>query len=88
MTAIHKRMLKLMLDGGCISAGYRILDKDRNPVMRVKEATFRKYKHLFRKSGIVYLINKSKVRQEHGNTFIKKQYKSLKNGTGNNKIGA
>ncbi len=88
MTDTQKRMLKIMLSGGCVSAGYRLLDGSRNPVMKISASTFRKHKHLFRKSGIVYLINKTKVRQEHGNSFIKKQYKNLSDGIRSNKPGA
>lgn len=78
MTEKTKWILQIMINGGCISFGYRVLDSDRNPITKISEKQFRKSKHLFRKSGIVYVINKSKVRQQHGNSFIKQLYKNGK----------
>lgn len=83
-----KMMLRVLIDGGCLSNGYRLLDQNRNVVAKISARTFRKHKHLFRKSGIVYLINKSKVRQQHGNSFIKKQYKKIQNGIRSNQPDA
>lgn len=77
-------MLKTMINGGCVSSGYRVLDEQRNPVMRISASTFQNFKELFRKQGIVYLINKNKVRQKHGNSFIKQLYKKSKDGTASN----
>lgn len=85
MTPVQKKVMTTLLNGGCITFGYRVLDHNKNPVARIREKTFKGFKKLLRKSGNVYLLNKKKVRSEHGNSFINKQYKKLLNGTRSNK---
>ncbi|MFC4261951.1 hypothetical protein ACFOWM_03610 [Ferruginibacter yonginensis] len=54
----------------------RVVDASFNPVLRVRYETFRAIKDVLRTiSKGVYVINKNKVRQLHGGTWLKQHYK-------------
>ena len=75
---LKKIAITTLLNGGMIAYRSRVLDKNSNPIVKITENMFNELKPMLRKNKLVYLINKSEVRRQHGNTFIKKQYKKLK----------
>jgi len=80
MTQSQKDIIVHLLAGGSI-ASYRLRDRNNNPMMKVNPQTFYwlKSEVLRRMPGGFFIINKTKVRQLHGNSWIKKTYKeSLK----------
>lgn len=83
MTDNEKYVFTVLLNGGsianCHSSGFRVRDNNKNPVHKVHTAFLIKYMKLMRKDKTVYVINKNKVRQLHGKSWIKKLYKSIVN---------
>ena len=77
----------ILLNDGCISNGYRVLNKSRSPEMKLSQRAFTHMKDVLRKKGIVYVLNKKAVRQQHGNSLIKKLYKQHYNGIRNTQPG-
>jgi hypothetical protein len=83
MTKIQKEIVVRLLAGASI-AGNRLRDANHNPIMKISPRTFYWLKRdVLRKlpSGS-FVANKSKIRQMHGNAWIKKTYKEV-NAKGN-----
>lgn len=82
MTPLQKQIAQELLQGGniaqCFTSGYRLRDGTHRGIRRFSAPTFSTLKKFLRKekSGL-YVLNKNKVRQERGNSWIKKQYKLL-----------
>lgn len=81
MTKIQKDIIQKLLEGynvyGNPSYGFRLRSPEMHAHLRFGIRTFYKIRPLLRKSNGVFLINKSKVRQLHGKTFTKRQYKAI-----------
>jgi hypothetical protein len=70
----YKLAIATLLDDGMLSYKYRVLDKYRNPVCKISAECFLLLMPILRKQKMFYLINKSVVRQQHGNSIVKKLY--------------
>jgi hypothetical protein len=83
MTTLQKEIITELLNGGNISGnktyGYRLRTSNQVCVRKFHDRTLYRVKDVLRKSGSVYVINKSKVRQLHGSSWIKQHYKSITN---------
>lgn len=86
MTPARKKVIELLLNGHNIAAAgsrFRLLDGKGNPVQNVAPRTLAWLKafDLLRadRRGVL-VINKNKVRQWHGNSFIKRAYKGKTRG--------
>jgi hypothetical protein len=81
MTELQQDILSKLLLGynivGNEKYGYRLRTPDHQVSAKISYRTFYPLKKLLRKNKGLFVINKSKVRQLHGNCFTKKQYKSL-----------
>lgn len=77
MTVKQKQMFRVLVAGGCVSSGCRILDGNKNVVIKVWPKIFRKYKHLLESDGSVYRIDEEKVMKLHGNSLIRRWYQEL-----------
>jgi hypothetical protein len=81
MTQLKKEIIEKLLLGyhiyGNTRYGFRLRDPEQRPCRRFSYKTFLSIQGLLRKKGPVYLINKNKVRQLHGRSFAKTQYKQL-----------
>lgn len=78
MTPRQKDIVIKLLQGYSIANarrnGYRLRDPQARVVLKINAATFTRLRDLLRKSKGVYVINKNKVRQLHGNSFVKQVY--------------
>jgi hypothetical protein len=81
MTDLQKEIIQKLLLGyniyGNPRYGFRLRDPQHRPCRRFSYKTFLSIEGLLRKKGPVFLINKNKVRQLHGKSFAKAEYKSL-----------
>ena len=83
MTALQKAIVSSLLDGAtianCRASGYRLRTAKGHVIGKFYEPTFFSLKFILRKekSGL-YVIDKNQVRQLHGKSWIKKEYKKLK----------
>ncbi|MEQ1678416.1 MAG: hypothetical protein ABL876_17105, partial [Chitinophagaceae bacterium] len=58
---------------------FRLRDKDINPLRKFSYSTYFRIRKLLRKDNHGYLVlDKNKVRQQSGHTWVKKYYQSLK----------
>lgn len=80
MTPAQKNIVVVLLAGGSIAAN-RLRDKNHNPVMKINPRTLywlkRDVEILRRIDSGLFVVNKSRVRQLHGNYWIKKTYKEI-----------
>ncbi len=81
MTDLQKEIVAKLLLGYNIAAtganGYRLRSPEQQVCKKVSVKTFQKLRKLLRKTGGVFVINKNKVRQLHGKSWIKKEYKLI-----------
>lgn len=81
MTQLQKDIIEKLLLGYNIAGnpkyGFRLRSPHQHVCRKFNYKTFLKIKDLLRKKGPVFLINKNKVRQLHGKTFVKTEYKKL-----------
>lgn len=82
MTDAQKHIKTSLLNGCSIyghQRGFLLRGTENNFVQKVNPRTYRQVKRYLRKekSGL-FVIDKRKVRSEHGNTWIKQQYKASK----------
>jgi len=82
MTDAQKILITDLLAGCSIYGhqfGFLLRGTENNFIRKINPRTYRQLKHFLRKekSGL-FVIDKRKVRSEHGNTFIKKAYKNAK----------
>ena len=82
MTGLQKTIIQSLLDG-CNSAnsksnGYRLRTAQNNVIAKFYSPTFYSLKNILRreKSGL-YVIDKNAIRQLHGKSWIKKEYKKF-----------
>jgi hypothetical protein len=82
MTELQKDTVTKLLMGYTIAAsgknGFRLRSPEAHPCRKISIKTFQKIKKVLRKQKGLFVVNKNKIRQLHGNTFIKKEYKSIK----------
>jgi len=80
MTDVQKQLITNLLAGCSIYGTQRgfLLRSGTSFIRKINPRTYRQVKRLLRKdkSGL-FVIDKRKVRSEHGNTFVKKKYKGL-----------
>jgi hypothetical protein len=83
MTDAQKHIITELLKGCAIyghQRGFHLRDTQRNVfVGKINPRTYRQVKYYLRrdkKTGL-FVIDKRKVRKEHGNTWIKQEYKTL-----------
>lgn len=82
MTHLQKTIVQSLLDGcniaNCKSSGYRLRPAKNNVIAKFYSPTFYSLKKILRKekSGL-YVIDKNAVRQLHGKSWIKKEYKKF-----------
>lgn len=83
MTKAQKQIVSILLKGGNISHlggfGIRLRDSKQNPISKVHAKTFRWVRDLVKKRNCVYVISPKAVLQLRKNTWIRKEYKKLKN---------
>lgn len=84
ITASQKAIVLSLLDGANIydarSSGYRLRTADGCVISKFYSPTFFAIKPLLRKEkNGLYVINKNEVRQLHGKSWIKRQYKKQLN---------
>lgn len=81
MTQLQKEIIQKLLLGYNIAGnpryGFRLRSPEQHVCRKFSYKTFFKIKNLLRKKGPVFLINKSKVRQLHGKSFAKTEYKNI-----------
>ena len=87
MSPAQKFIAQKLLEGYYITPygphWYRLRSPEHVVVRKLSNKTFKGFKNLLRKKDTVWLINKNCVRQLHGSTFIKQQYKIKANGSRN-----
>jgi len=82
MTSLQKAIVKNLLEGAtianCKSSGFRLRTHNGSVIAKFYSPTFYSLKKYLRKekSGL-FVINKNEVRQLHGKSWIKKEYKKL-----------
>lgn len=72
-----KLAIEALLTGGIVVQGNRVLDADKKPVARLTNRQYNKIYNLLRRHKQGLTINKNKVRQLNGHTYIKKAYKLI-----------
>lgn len=81
MTDAQKNIITRLFEGCSIygsQQGFRVRDTNHNAVCNLNPRTWRQIKYYVRKDKTgLFVIDKRKVRKEHGNTWIKQTYKSL-----------
>jgi hypothetical protein len=81
MTELQKFIISKLLLGyniaGSASYGYRLRSPEQLVCRKFSRKTFRSFSKLLSKRGGVFMINKNKVRQLHGKSWVKQQYKSM-----------
>jgi hypothetical protein len=81
MTELQKEIISKLLLGYNIAGskhyGYRLRSPEQLVCRKFSYRTLYSFKYLLTKRGGVFMINKNKVRQLHGKTWIKKQYKEI-----------
>lgn len=81
MTDLQKEIIQKLLLGyniyGNPRYGFRLRSPELHPCRRFSYKTFLSIQNLLRKKGSVFLINKNKVRQLHGKSFAKQEYKNI-----------
>jgi len=81
MTSTQKRIIELLLGGASIyngmKSGIRLRDTAFNPLIKIHTRTWTwlRCEKLVRKHKGLWVIDKRQVRDLHGNSFIKKEYK-------------
>lgn len=78
ITQLQKDIVIELFKGGSIAAYgkfYRLGDKKHSPVRTFYFNIWFRVKHILRKSGGMYVLDKNKVRKLHGKNWIKKYYK-------------
>lgn len=80
MTSLQKAIINNLLEGAtianCRSSGYRLRTQEGSVISKFYTPTFYSLKKYLRKekSGL-FVINKNEVRQLHGKSWIKREYK-------------
>jgi hypothetical protein len=78
MTELQKEIISKLLLGYNIAGnktyGYRLRSPEHHVCRKFSYRTFHSFSKLLRKQKGVFFIDKNKVRQLHGRTFIKQQY--------------
>lgn len=81
MTQLQKDIIQKLLLGyniyGNSKYGFRLRSPEHHVCMKFGYKTFFKIRDLLRRQGSIFFINKNKVRQLHGKTFAKTQYKKI-----------
>ena len=71
-----QKFIAAQLLNGCTIGGLRLRDPKGNPLLKVDSRTFHSLKDKYlRNVGLLFLIDKRKVRCLHNNSFMKKEYK-------------
>lgn len=79
MTDVQKILIDQLLAGCSIYSHHRgfLLRSGTSFVKKINPRTWRKVKYYTRKGKDgLFVVDKRKVRSEHGNTYIKKTYKN------------
>lgn len=79
MTQLQKEIIEVLFAGGSISKvgdQYRLRDASVNPIKKFGFNTMFQIKKLCRVHKGVFVLNKTKVRQLHGKSWVKQFYKS------------
>lgn len=82
MTELQKYVYEILLSGGSIvhnGGNIRVRDSEVRPKLIIKQNTFYSLKNVLRKDKGVWKLNKSAVRQLHGNNLMKRIYKTILN---------
>lgn len=78
----QQRILKILFDDGSIrlmpGQRNRVVDREKKVVATCTITAFNGMKKYLRKSKLVYVIDRKKIRSLHGNTWVKKYYLSQK----------
>jgi hypothetical protein len=78
MTPLQKKIANLLIEGGSIVGnskyGYRVRDAQHNVKYKFRFSTFYYFKDLLRPRKGMLVLNRTKVRQLHGNTYLKQLY--------------
>lgn len=83
MTKTQRSIMGYLLKGYSIAAyrtaKYRLRDENNCVVLTMNAATFRAIKPLLRKTPAgLFVADKNRVRQLHGNDLVKRRYKKMK----------
>lgn len=89
MSPTCKRVICILLDGGCIrdfsnhKMGYRVYDSKMNVEMKISDLQFRVLKDFFRAVKNKYFIDKNSIRRLRKNTWLKQTYLENRQKTNN-----
>ena len=90
MTPMQKFVINCLLEGyniaAAASSGYRLRNAKHEPVRRLTGTTFQKLKPLLRQQKGLFIIDKNKVRQQHGNSLVNKIYTTQKSAIKKQKV--
>lgn len=90
MTQQAKKAFELLLNKGYFitirmsrsgAERYCVYDDKSNPLVSISPTAFRSLNNVLVEKGYKSYVSKKLVRQLHGNTYLKKTYKNLKNET-------
>lgn len=80
MTDVSKQLISNLLAGCSIyghQRGFLLRGTENNFIYKINPRTYRQVKSYLRKrKDGLFVIDKRRVRSEHGNTWIKQQYKN------------
>lgn len=79
MTPTQKFVAEKLIEGYyLVRSGpwYRLRTSDHIVVRKISDKTFQQFKNLLRSKNQFFYLNKNLVRQLHGKTYLKQQYKS------------
>lgn len=83
MTNHQKNVIAVLLKGGSIantaSSGFRLRDEKHCVVAKIRFGSFQTLRKLLRRQKGLYVLNRNAVRQLHGGSWIKKEYKNAFN---------
>jgi hypothetical protein len=84
MTNVQKDIINKLLQGftiaGSVNYGYRLRSPEGHVHSKLNPRSFYRLKPILRKTKVgLFVANKSKIRQQHGNSFIKKEYRVHQN---------
>lgn len=88
MTIQQKTALEAMMNKGRIVSGFRVIDTDNNPVVRLREWEFDKLRRVLKKDKKGgFVISIQDVRRQRKNHYAKQLYLKAKekNGSRSNK---
>lgn len=81
MTELQKDIVTKLLLGYNIAGnrryGYRLRSPEHMVCRKFSRKTFDSIKDVLRQHKGLFVVNKTKVRQLHGNSFFKKEYKAI-----------